>query len=362
MSEREQSSSKPPTSIRPMITLPPRSSMENYFIGESGASPGPITLVSSFFTENEPETDFRSFSQLLAGAMASPTAVPNVRRDFPPSHDAAAHMNSGGDVFQLNRPAGLVASEQLGVLTIPPGLTPAGLLDSTGIFPPAQGPNGISHQKMLAQVSTQARARQQMPPPKASHKMKESSDISHSDQTYQPSNLTVDKPAEDGYNWRKYGQKQVKSSEYPRSYYRCTNSNCPVKKKVERSLEGQITEIIYKGQHNHQPPNKRGASNAQGSSESSQVTPERVSGSSDSDEVGNAETRVNEWDDDEPQSKRRNIEVQTSEQATNHRTVTEPRIIVQTLSEVDLLDDGYRWRKYGQKVVKGNPFPRSGLD
>jgi len=31
---------------------------------------------------------------------------------------------------------------------------------------------------------------------------------------------------------------------------------------------------------------------------------------------------------------------------------------VQTTSEVDLLDDGYRWRKYGQKVVKGNPYPR----
>lgn len=40
------------------------------------------------------------------------------------------------------------------------------------------------------------------------------------------------------------------------------------------------------------------------------------------------------------------------------KTVTEPRIIVQTTSEVDLLDDGYRWRKYGQKVVKGNPNPR----
>lgn len=55
----------------------------------------------------------------------------------------------------------------------------------------------------------------------------------------------------------------------------------------------------------------------------------------------------------------RNIEVQTSEPAaSSHRTVTEPRIIVQTTSEVDLLDDGYRWRKYGQKVVKGNPYPR----
>lgn len=38
--------------------------------------------------------------------------------------------------------------------------------------------------------------------------------------------------------------------------------------------------------------------------------------------------------------------------------MTEPKIIVQTRSEVDLLDDGYRWRKYGQKVVKGNPHPR----
>lgn len=36
------------------------------------------------------------------------------------------------------------------------------------------------------------------------------------------------------------------------------------------------------------------------------------------------------------------------------RTVREPRIVVQTTSDIDILDDGYRWRKYGQKVVKGN--------
>jgi len=40
------------------------------------------------------------------------------------------------------------------------------------------------------------------------------------------------------------------------------------------------------------------------------------------------------------------------------RTVREPRVIVQTTSEIDILDDGFRWRKYGQKVVKGNPNPR----
>jgi len=43
------------------------------------------------------------------------------------------------------------------------------------------------------------------------------------------------------------------------------------------------------------------------------------------------------------------------------RAVREPRIVVQTTSEVDILDDGYRWRKYGQKVVKGNPNPRSAM-
>jgi hypothetical protein len=51
-------------------------------------------------------------------------------------------------------------------------------------------------------------------------------------------------------------------------------------------------------------------------------------------------------------SLRRNIQI------SSQKTLTESKIIVQTTSEVDLLDDGYRWRKYGQKVVKGNPHPR----
>lgn len=44
--------------------------------------------------------------------------------------------------------------------------------------------------------------------------------------------------------------------------------------------------------------------------------------------------------------------------AAGNRTVREPRVVVQTTSDIDILDDGYRWRKYGQKVVKGNPNPR----
>ncbi|CAI9297037.1 unnamed protein product [Lactuca saligna] len=399
-------------STRPSITLPPRSTVETLFAGGGsgpGASPGPMTLVSNFFSENDPDSDCRSFSQLLSGAMLSPAEIPDRRPsshlDIRHSYSNKESVNSGGGGgggggnvdFQFSnngRPSSLVVT-QPSMFTIPPGLSPATLLDSPGFFPQTQASLGMSHQQALAQVTAQASSLppihsftstaatyHRLPPAKPEHNTaKDSSDLSNSDNRYHPSSIAVDKPADDGYNWRKYGQKQVKGSEYPRSYYKCTHPNCPVKKQVERSVEGQVTEIIYKGQHNHQPPqSKRGKDSSNGTSsvnehkfegqignfnhslmkdqESSQATYEH-SGSSDSEEVGNDVSRVDERHEDEPQQKRRNIEARGVDPVSSHRGVTEPRIIVQTTSEVDLLDDGYRWRKYGQKVVKGNPHPRS---
>lgn len=52
------------------------------------------------------------------------------------------------------------------------------------------------------------------------------------------------------------------------------------------------------------------------------------------------------------------MDITTIDAATIGKPNREPRVVVQTVSEVDILDDGYRWRKYGQKVVKGNPNPR----
>ncbi|CAJ1874835.1 unnamed protein product [Sphenostylis stenocarpa] len=60
---------------------------------------------------------------------------------------------------------------------------------------------------------------------------------------------------EDGYRWRKYGQKAVKNSPFPRSYYRCTSVSCNVKKRVERSFtDPSIVVTTYEGQHTHPSP------------------------------------------------------------------------------------------------------------
>lgn len=194
--------------------------------------------------------------------------------------------------------------------------------------------------------------------------------------------------SEDGYNWRKYGQKQVKGSENPRSYYKCTYPNCPTKKKVERSLEGQVTEIVYKGTHNHPKPQSTRRSSlsssqtiqasnppnnevpdqpfvAHGTGQMDSVaTPENSSISMGDDDFEQSSQKSksggDDFDEDEPEAKRWKKESENEGiSAPGSRTVREPRVVVQTTSDIDILDDGYRWRKYGQKVVKGNPNPRS---
>ncbi|XP_016179296.2 WRKY transcription factor WRKY24-like, partial [Arachis ipaensis] len=213
-----------------------------------------------------------------------------------------------------------------------------------------------------------------------------------SNNNYQPQSQTLSRRSDDGYNWRKYGQKQVKGSENPRSYYKCTFPNCPTKKKVERSLDGQITEIVYKGTHNHpKPQNTRRNSSSSSNSTAFAIAPSNqmnnsevtdhqsyTHGSGQMDSIATLENSSisvgdddfeqssqrckssgDDYDDDEPDAKRWKIEGENEGiSGGGSRTVREPRVVVQTTSDIDILDDGYRWRKYGQKVVKGNPNPR----
>ncbi|XP_020578727.1 probable WRKY transcription factor 4 [Phalaenopsis equestris] len=388
---------------RPSVSLPSCPTVESLFrLEPAEASPNPMNLVSSFFSE-DPESECRSFSQLLAGAVTSPTARTA-------AEEVAGDRRGRGLNLGQGRPMNMLVG-QSPFFTAATDLSPGGLLDFPAMFASNSGQYGLAHQH-----ATHSQLQMHMPPenpsPLLSASLSQSfptaklSKVVHvspmtldsnthsseaaiaslSDQIPRPMPIVVDKPVDDGYNWRKYGQKQVKGSEYPRSYYKCTHPNCPVKKKVERSLDGQVTEIIYKGKHNHPKPpsNKRGkdanmsngaaelnghnvfATNSDSLSHGNAITGlskrdresgngayEQLSGSSDGEEVGDHDGMDERGYFGDPDQKKRMME------SASHRTVTEPRIIVQTTSEVDLLDDGYRWRKYGQKVVKGNPHPRS---
>ncbi|KAH8485283.1 hypothetical protein H0E87_026899 [Populus deltoides] len=198
-----------------------------------------------------------------------------------------------------------------------------------------------------------------------------------------------DRASYDGYNWRKYGQKQVKG------------------------------KIVYKGEHNHskpQPP-KRNSSGTQGlgavsdsNAQDRYTTPlwsyqliERNEGSEGREEnqietglqvhsiyqgkpppscdragtgsinagAGTSDNSCGlngecndgskglEGDDDEPRNKRRKAGIQSNKGGISGEGVQEPRVVVQSSTDSEILGDGFRWRKYGQKIVRGNPYPRS---
>nr|QGQ64043.1 WRKY transcription factor 20 [Santalum album] len=200
----------------------------------------------------------------------------------------------------------------------------------------------------------------------------------------------VKTPSSDGYKWRKYGQKQVKSPEGSRSYYRCTYSDCYAKKIECSDQSGGVMEMIYKGQHNHEPPQKVNLirestlvshdspvvefSNTSNSvqnlsasdpstcskepTQETAPTPERKRHNSDGSD-GNNEIKVEDEHLNEPEPKRRGKTSSLERSSSPIRPGKKPKFVVHAASDVGISEDGYRWRKYGQKMVKGNPHPRN---
>ncbi|KAI3446942.1 hypothetical protein Pfo_003607 [Paulownia fortunei] len=193
----------------------------------------------------------------------------------------------------------------------------------------------------------------------------------------------------DGYNWRKYGQKQVKSPEGSRSYYRCTFSDCYAKKIECCDRSNRLIETVYRSYHNHDPPQKVNGTRenrpalpivpVNGSNDTShpvrcvndpapstpskepllgideipETKQQESSGSDETTEINMKEEYV-----DGPECKKRQKRNSTGELESLSKPGKKPKYVVHAAGDVGISGDGYRWRKYGQKMVKGNPHPR----
>ncbi|XP_022770504.1 WRKY transcription factor 22-like [Durio zibethinus] len=80
----------------------------------------------------------------------------------------------------------------------------------------------------------------------------------------------------DVWAWRKYGQKPIKGSPYPRGYYRCSSSKgCLARKQVERNRSDPSMFIVtYTAEHNHPAPTHRNS--LAGSTRQKPFTPQTV--------------------------------------------------------------------------------------
>lgn len=196
--------------------------------------------------------------------------------------------------------------------------------------------------------------------------------------------------ATDGYNWRKYGQKQVKSPQGSRSYYKCTCTQCYAKKIECCDHSNCVTEIIYKGQHNHDPPkkvnrareNKLALSVAPISMISNTGQPIQALMDTDPstcskvviqdmpsipemkrqnsiDSDGDTHFKIKEEHTDDPEPKQRAKKTGSACSGSLLKTGKKPKLVVHAAGDMGISGDGYRWRKYGQKMVKGNPHPRN---
>lgn len=62
-----------------------------------------------------------------------------------------------------------------------------------------------------------------------------------------------DRPVEDGHQWRKYGQKKILHTDFPRNYYRCTHKHdqgCKATKQVQQIQEDPpLYKTTYYGHH-----------------------------------------------------------------------------------------------------------------
>lgn len=152
----------------------------------------------------------------------------------------------------------------------------------------------------------------------------------------------------DGYKWRKYGQKSVKGSRFPRNYYKCTYAGCSVKKFVEQcEVDGKIVDkVTYKGgDHNHDSIVVTRLNAADQQSFKKTVTENRII-------LNSPSTSSTISRNDSPIIKESIEAVESNLDSPQSSKLNPTKLVVQTRDDVDHLDDGYTWRKSYYKCTE----------
>lgn len=398
-----------------LTDTPPSSPLSTVYLTQ-GPSPQPELQVKNPNLEildekNDYEYNFQSFSKLLDGVIAAKSGVAGDATDFNMFSVRPTFETLGFEArFDLSHQEVLArVTAEAAQARADMGLqTPVTNYDLV-----VSNPTPITQQESLAHQDDAI--------------LPEVDQYKSADHENKPANTITTTPTTDGYNWRKYGQKQVKSSNCFRSYYKCTILGCPAKKVQHSDHSSRVIEIVYKGQHNHNSPGmircprkrriisdglavgsdtidssiqkldgsesvickiedrqdsfRKSGLEKQNSSDSidntydekedklelkQRVEPEKsmpeqpkrkIPRPSSSDENSGIGTEKEHGD--EQRLKRRMKERGTANSSPLCKVVKESKIVVHAAGDIEISSDGYRWRKYGQKTVKGNPHPRN---
>ncbi|KAJ1410354.1 WRKY domain [Sesbania bispinosa] len=298
--------------------------------------------TSRRLTDSAPSTELRTSSP-------PDEAQPNSETLVVPSHDHTAHLQGSstaekGGKDESKEPAGHPGKEIVVKDAVEaPQTHPKNLLQVSVCSMSELSPTSVTQSLSSAPSPTVPEKR--LSPPKAdSVHVLEVDKRTPGGKTL--SSVSVARAStSDGYNWRKYGQKQVKSPTGSRSYYRCTHSDCCAKKIECCNHLGHVMDIVYRSQHSHDPPHKTNSSRESKSLPSNEPNIENT--------IPKQSIKV--LNDSEPSPSPKNPQQETSCSTDKKRQHSSNG---ENAGDVGISGDGYRWRKYGQKMVKGNPHPR----
>ncbi|TYI52998.1 hypothetical protein E1A91_D12G288300v1 [Gossypium mustelinum] len=209
-------------------------------------------LASLTFEEDDDPFPFPNLSQLAETGHLQDSYKPFLPNADPIAAAAAidpcsSSSHHGGSSSQLHQHQRLQhQQEQPAATGIGSPLTPT----SAPLFTFA----GFGNQQQVQPQSHQQQQTRAQPPVQTPRSRKRKNQ-----QKRTVCHVTADKLSSDPWAWRKYGQKPIKGSPYPRNYYRCSSSKgCSARKQVERSnLDSDIFIITYTGEHTHPKPTHR---------------------------------------------------------------------------------------------------------